>query len=237
MVAGEVVRYVLRRLGRRRNVHLVVADGGALEVRAPYRFSRAAAERLVVENSSWVLRSLDRARRQRAARPVLAEGVVMRVLDDCLTLMLVEAKAATLCGRRAVDRVWRDADRLCVHEETGDAASLAEHLQSWYRRQARICLEPRLDVLAERLDVQPATLTIRGQKTRWGSCSARGNISLNWRLMLVPGELAEYVLVHELCHLRHMNHSAAFWAMVARIVPDHERRRAALRALQSSLPL
>ena len=85
--------------------------------------------------------------------------------------------------------------------------------------------------------VRPQRVTIRGQRTRWGSCSTHGTISLNWRLLQVPGELVDYVLVHELCHLRHMDHSPRFWALVAETVPDHARRRARLDALQGTLPV
>ena len=110
-------------------------------------------------------------------------------------------------------------------------------LCDWYRRQARDHRELRLRLLAPRLSVQPSSISIRAQKTRWGSCSSRGVISLNWRLMLVPGHLADYVLVHELCHLRHLDHSPAFWSLVASVLPEHRRLRAELRDIQGRLPL
>ena len=72
-------------------------------------------------------------------------------------------------------------------------------------------------------------LSIRGQKTRWGSCSSRGTLSFNWKLMLAPPEILDYVIVHELCHLTHMNHSPAFWALVASVLPDYRERRRWLR--------
>ena len=91
--------------------------------------------------------------------------------------------------------------------------------------------------LAHELDVSWARLTVRAQRTRWGSCSSRGNISLNWRLVLLPSQLADYVLAHELAHLREMNHSPAFWGLVERVVPDYRERRRALDRLARTLPL
>ena len=92
-------------------------------------------------------------------------------------------------------------------------------------------------IFAPRLGVRPSRLTIRGQRSRWGSCSGTGTVSLNWRLMLVPEALVDYVVVHELCHLRHMNHSPQFWEMVGGEIPDYLERRRRLDDLQRRLPL
>ena len=88
-----------------------------------------------------------------------------------------------------------------------------------------------------RIGVRPSRVSIRGQKTCWGSCTGNGSISLNWRLMLLPRELAEYVLIHELCHLRFLDHSASFWALVEQWVPDFRRRRTLLGDAQHGLAL
>ena len=85
--------------------------------------------------------------------------------------------------------------------------------------------------------MRPARLAIRGQRTRWGSCTSRGTVSLNWRLVLLPSRLADYVIVHELCHLRHMNHSRRFWSLVASVIPDWAERRSELDAAQATLAL
>ena len=122
------------------------------------------------------------------------------------------------------------------------AASLGEDalrslIERWYRAEATTHFARRVEHYASRLGVRPSKVTIRGQHSRWGSCSAKGTVSLNWRLMLVPGELADYVVVHELCHLRHLDHSPRFWAMVGGVIPDYRRRRRRLNALQDHLPL
>ena len=108
------------------------------------------------------------------------------------------------------------------------------------KKRAEAELLPRLRIWAEKAGVTYNRVTIRSQKTRWGSCSARGNLSLNCLLMLCPGEAADYVMVHELCHRREMNHSARFWAEVARVMPDYPAARAWLRkngpALMARLP-
>ena len=226
---GRRLAFRLRCTPRRRHVHLMVGDDGTVEVRAPWRYPLEAAEAVIRENARWVEAALGRAEARLARRPALVSGSRLPLLDEELELRVRGAV------RRTRSRVWRQADRLHVWADDDDA--VVSLLQGWYRREARTRLGERLAELSPRVGVSPGSVSIRSQRTRWGSCSSRGTISLNWRLVLVPARLADYVLVHELCHLRHMDHSPAFWAMVARVMPDHDLRRAELRARQASLPL
>ena len=134
-------------------------------------------------------------------------------------------------------KAWREGDELWVGGTDLRPDTLKSCLSNWYKRQARAHFQERVAHFAAHVGVMPARITVRGQRTRWGSCSAQGTISLNWRLMQVPSTLVDYVVVHEVCHLRHLNHSSDFWQTVAEIVPDWSERRARLRALQSCLAL
>jgi hypothetical protein len=109
-------------------------------------------------------------------------------------------------------------------------------LRRWLRKLAGEVLRPWLEREAERLDLYPSTVQIRLQRTRWGSCSSRGNISLNAALMLVPPELVRYLLVHELCHLRHMSHSRHFWRLVADHEPGYRDLDRSLGACWQTMP-
>ena len=93
------------------------------------------------------------------------------------------------------------------------------------RKRAAEIIEARCRYYAPVMGVSYGTVTIREQKTRWGSCSAKGNLNFNWKLVLMPPEILDYVVVHELAHRIHMNHSAAFWAEVEKILPDYRERR------------
>lgn len=103
--------------------------------------------------------------------------------------------------------------------------------EDWWRKAARPHLWELLDVWKERMSTTVRKRRLTGAKTRWGSCNSLGDISLSWRLMLVPYELREYVVIHELAHRRHMNHSARFWNEVAKYCPDYEAKRQQLREL------
>lgn len=98
-----------------------------------------------------------------------------------------------------------------------------------YRDKARIFVSARVDYFAERYGFAPGPITIRDQRTRWGSCSARGALSFNYRIVFLPDRLADYIIAHELCHLRELNHSARFWGLLEEILPDALSRRTELR--------
>ncbi len=117
------------------------------------------------------------------------------------------------------------------------ARSSAAAIERWFRRAARAEVLPRLDAAAAALGKDYSRLTIRDQRTRWGSCSATGAIAINWRLLLGPEEVLDYVIWHEACHLAVMDHSPRFWGLLARHVPDYEQPRAWLRRSAPALTL
>lgn len=217
--------YTLVRVSRRRHVHLVVDQLGSLQVRGPSGLTRSRAEEAIRANQGWVFAALERAGR---AERALRAGTLLPLVDERLRLCLHPG------GGRRVERVGGD---LCVYGLEAKGPDLRERLESWYRRQARSYLSGRLEDLARLVGVQPTAMSIRAQRTRWGSCSAGGHISLNWRLMLLPSELVTYVLVHELCHLRELNHSPRFWREVERHEPRWRESRRRLRAEHAALPL
>lgn len=233
------VPYVFKRVPRRRHVHIVVNDEGTIEVRAPWRSSLAKAREVLRENAQWVVRTLDGVKEKLAQRPRLVTGTDLPLLDESLRLdVRPEAQMDLFAGtRQGRGSVKRRGAVLRVDTASLNEGELRELLERWYRREATAHLSARIEHYAPRLGVRPSRVTIRGQRSRWGSCSGKGTVSLNWRLMMVPSALADYVVVHELCHLKHMNHSPRFWAMVAGVVPDYRQRRRSLNALQGHLPL
>jgi predicted metal-dependent hydrolase len=130
------------------------------------------------------------------------------------------------------ERVHRRGDDLLVPKRDAQAA-----LERWYRRQARAEIGARLDAATARAGRTYSGLTIRGQKTRWASCSSRGHMSFNWRLLLAPEAVLEYVIEHEVCHLEVMDHSPRFWALLESRVPDWRDHAGWLRRYGATLRL
>jgi hypothetical protein len=225
---GADIPFRLVRVRRRRSLLIRVTPDGAVEVRGPPRCTVAQAHELLHRHAGWLARTLPRVRESLARRPRLADGAALAVLDETLTLRVSR-------GTRAVVRRAGAELRLALPDE-GEAAVRAA-LEGWLRREAQRRLPERLLAIARPIGVAPLRVVVRGQRTRWGSCSSRGTVSLNWRLLLLPPALVDYVLLHEACHLRHLCHSPDFWALVASQMPDWAERRARLRALQGTLPI
>jgi predicted metal-dependent hydrolase len=160
-----------------------------------------------LELRPWIERRVQDVARVRAA--VAARGDTVPYLDD--TLALVQE-----VGR---SRVHRFGESLLVPAEDGAAA-----LERWYRRAARTEIAARLDRACAVTHTPYESLTIRGQRTRWASCSRGGAMSFNWRLLLAPEPVLDYVVWHEVCHLQVMDHSPRFWALLARHCPDYRER-------------
>jgi hypothetical protein len=110
-------------------------------------------------------------------------------------------------------------------------------LVAWYREEARILITRRVTQIASRIGVTFQRIAIRDQKTKWGSCSTNNNLNFNWRILLAPPAVMDYVIVHEVCHLQVHSHSKAFWTLVGSIVPDYASKRSWLRQNGASLRL
>ena len=220
MMAGTPFEFRVRRSPRARRVRVSVDGSGEVEVVLPRRAPERAAAQAVRELGPWIerrRRTLARAAAE-IARP---EGTVPYLGRD---LRLVPQP-----GR---ERVHRRGDELLVPKRDAAAA-----IERWYRRQARAEIAPRLDAATARAGTSYSGLTIRGQKTRWASCSTTGHMSFNWRLLLAPEAVLDYVVEHEVCHLERMDHSPRFWALLESRVPDWREHARWLRRYGPTLVL
>jgi predicted metal-dependent hydrolase len=220
MMAGSEFEFRVRRSPRARRVRVSVDGAGEVEVVLPKRAPERAAAQAVRELTPWIerrRRTLARAAAE-IARP---EGTVPYLGRD---LRLVPQP-----GR---ERVHRRGDDLLVPKRDAAAA-----IERWYRRQARAEIAPRLDAATARAGTSYTGLTIRGQKTRWASCSTTGHMSFNWRLLLAPEAVLDYVVEHEVCHLERMDHSPRFWALLESRVPDWREHARWLRRYGPTLVL
>ena len=229
---GHLVGYALRR-ARRRSIGFVVGAEG-LAVSAPRWVTLGEIEAALQEKATWVLRKLqeqvERSRRLQSARiewrdgtgvPFLGETVIV-VLDPRCTGAVLNTAGEALPGLA----------RLALHiglPQHATSAQIRDAVQSWLQRQARRIFEQRCRHFAQQLGVRMTRLSLSSASTRWGSASADGAIRLNWRLIHFALPSIDYVVAHELAHLREMNHSAAFWEVVRSVVPDYERVRGTLR--------
>jgi predicted metal-dependent hydrolase len=217
--------YTIRRSDRARRIRVTVDVQHGVQVVLPRRVPEREAAAVVRELQPWIDARMAEVEAQRAQ--VSARGDRVPYLGRMLTLVPEPGRT----------RVHRIGETLLV---PGDPAAPGERraaLERWYRRTARAEFLPRLEQACAALGRPCAPLTVRGQRTRWGSCSTKGAISLNWRLLLAPEPALDYVVWHEVCHLEQMNHSAAFWALVAANCPGYRAQAAWLRRNGGSLVL
>ncbi|MBF0294236.1 MAG: M48 family metallopeptidase [Magnetococcales bacterium] len=217
VIQGEEVVYRLTRSVLRRRLSLRVSADGAVEVGVPWLVGKGSVEAFLREHGAWLL-----ARRAARRVPSLEDGFLLPFLDGALTLRVVGEETA---------RPRRLGDELQVPAPLTHGG-LETMVAGWYRREAARHLPERVHKRAQEMGVSVTRVSIRAQKSRWGSCSAQGGINLNWQLMLHPSRVVDYVIVHELCHRVHMNHSPAFWALVGSILPDYPLLRKQLRTIQ-----
>ena len=222
---GEhLVAYELRR-ARRRSIGFVVGAEG-LSVAAPRWVGVADIETALREKATWILRKLheqhERARRLAEARVDWRDGVSVPFLGKPVTVHLDPLVAGAMF----------DAERHRLHvalPQGAAPAQIRDAVQSWLQRQARRVFEERCRHFATRLDVRIRRLALSSAATRWGSASADGSIRLHWRLVHFALPVIDYVVTHELAHLREMNHSPAFWSVVRSVLPEYEQSRVILR--------
>jgi hypothetical protein len=234
---GHLVGYALRR-ARRRSIGFVVGAEG-LAVSAPRWVGIREIEAALVEKGDWVLRKLreQRERLQRLERSRIdwRDGATVPYLGEPLILLL-DPRVDGAALDEAADGLPGVAHRLLrIGLPHGAApARIRDAVQAWLQRQARGLFEERSAHYAARLGVHVRRLALSSASTRWGSASADGSVRLNWRLVHFGPAVIDYVVAHELSHLREMNHGPAFWDVVRSVIPDVAGARSALRA--DSLP-
>jgi len=219
-VPQDDIPYTVRRSTRARRVRVAIHGHDVVEVVLPPSATEQSAAAAVRELAPWIRRRLaeaQSAREQVGRRP----GFVPYLGD--------ELRLVPQLGRSRVHR--RDLHLLVPSHDTPAA------LERWYRRAARREIEPRLDRATRTAGTAYSGLTIRGQRTRWASCSAGGRMSFNWRLLLAPARVLEYVVWHEVCHLEVMDHSARFWSLLQARWPDYREHRDWLRTHGATLVL
>jgi len=220
MMAGPEIPYRVRRSPRARSVRVTVESNGEVQVTLPRRAPERAAAQAVRELRPWI------ERRRRTLERAAAE---MARPANTLPYLGRDLRLVPQPGRSRVHR--RGEELLVPTRDPGPA------IERFYRCAARAEIASRLDAATARAGTRYSGVTIRGQKTRWASCSTTGHMSFNWKLLLAPETVLDYVVEHEVCHLELMDHSPAFWALLESRVPDWREHARWLRRYGATLVL
>lgn len=223
---GSRIVYRIERTARRKTLAITVDPDASVTVSVPKGTRRSRIAKTVGKKAEWILKQQDRFSRNRMVRRRrLVSGESLLYLGRQHQLKVISVSATHVTPRatmtRGSFRVAVSRRLSSIHRREAVCAAMVQ----WYREHASTYLETVVEQFARKLGVRYESLQVREMKTRWGSGGPRGQLRFNWRVILAPRRLIEYVVAHELCHVRHHDHSREFWRLLGRVLPDYERRR------------
>lgn len=220
IIDGQTISYIVKRSPKTKYVRLEVRPEAGLIVVIPKSYKSDQIPTLLKEKERWISDKLTKycqVQRHSSSR-ALKDG-------DTIPYLGRDLEVITRQSYRNVERVNVEPNKLVVDLKAGNNR-LGIVLERWYRMKAAQLIDEKAKKLSARMGLTYNRLSIKGQKTRWGSCSQKGNLSFNWKLLMVPEPVIDYVIIHELAHLKEMNHTKRFWQLVDRHCPewrDHKK--------------
>lgn len=234
---NEIIEITIKR-SKRSTACLRIQPDGTVEVRGPRLMSDAFVRKFVEEKADWIIQKRQEVAEHQSKKrnhTYQSEDVFLYLGEEyVLTLVAAGRKRVELVKAEENSYVSSDAEtveiarndnRLVLHTTSFEPRNIEKQLKEWYKKQATEYITNRVEYYAPRIPGEHAGITMENRKGRWGSCSSTGELTFNWRLMLAPPEIIDYVVVHELCHLKHMDHSPAYWKAVGSVLPDYKARR------------
>jgi predicted metal-dependent hydrolase len=215
------ISYSVQKSQRARYARLKISPQDGLQIIIPTG-AEVNIEEFIRKNAGWILKHHSRIEQIKQETPQrrYVSGEKLPFLGEPRRIE-IEAKPR---GKLTTVMLNRDTIQVRVGADgnANDTDFIRAVLENWYRHEAKIYISKRVAELAKQHGFEYEKVTIKGQNTRWGSCSAKRNLNFNWKLMMTPPTAIDYVIIHELCHLREMNHSKKFWKLVARYCPDYK---------------
>ena len=221
LLSGKHITYTLKRSGKRRSIGLRIDDRG-LTVSIPLRASEKWLHSVLQEKANWVVEKLDGWQMHKPPEICWQNGEAIDYLGELLVLRVAQSLFPSPLEKRR-NELW------VFVPDVGETAHIEEVVSRWYQGEALRFFEQRAAYYARLLNVTPCAIKLSSAKSQWGSCTAGGTVRLNVQLIKLPQRMIDYVVVHELAHLRELNHSEAFWRIVASACPDYSKLRSELK--------
>lgn len=210
------INYEIKR-SKRKTMELSVYPDGKVVVKAPERMPLYKIQEFVTQKSDWIADKVSMISERQSKHPdrVYEEGTHIPFLGKMYPLHLVLHEE---------ENAWiqLEENSLEVHTPSTDQTVIQYLLVYWYKENARKLIKSRVKHYCQLLGEKVEAVRVKDQKTRFGSCSSKRNLNFNWRLVMAPKEVLDYVVVHEMCHLKYMNHSKEYWAYVESIMPNYK---------------
>lgn len=212
----NLINYKLIRKNRK-TISIKVTDKGEVIVSSPLWLSDEKISQIVKDKASWIISKLEVMKAMNERDSLSLESLKFLGQEYKLNIYQSSNSTVKVIFNKKEFQVF--IPKFIVDNKE---KYIIEALDKWYRIQARTILETKTSYYAEKLNVKPKRIAIKDQKTKWGSCSSKGNINYNYRIIMAPNSIINYLVVHELCHLIELNHSLKFWELVESILPDYK---------------
>ncbi len=231
VMQGPIIAYTIRESHRAKRINLRISPQGKLEVVVPVGFDRTKVPDIVESHQAWIEKHRNKIQAQppKLSSEALPKTLTFLANTENWTIEYTPANVASI-------RISQLPETLILWGNTQNDALCRKVLRSWLTERAEIFLGPWLRALSEDCNLPFNNVSVRGQKTRWGSCSSDKNISLNYKLLFLPPQVVRYVLIHELCHTIHMNHSKDFWQLVQKNDPLYKQWDRDLKHVNQYIP-
>ena len=232
---------------KRSTACLRIQPDGTVEVRGPRLMSDVFVREFVQAKADWIIQKRQEVAEHQSKKRThtYQSGDVFMYLGEAYVLTLVAAgrKRVELVHGMAEERqqnsqvIQTNSNQFILYTTSFEPKAIEKQIKEWYKKQATEYITNRVEHYAQTILGKFTGITMENRKGRWGSCSSKGELTFNWRLMLAPPEIIDYVVVHELCHLKHMDHSPQYWKAVGNVLPDYKVRKEWLKENGISLNL
>lgn len=228
VVGGQEIPYTLVRSSRAKRLTVKIGEPSGLEVVVPMKTAISSVPRFLREKENWIVKHVQELEQRRAAQPKIEDGGTIEVVGVKKQIRIFPTRkprphvkeARTLEFDDATDTAYYGEPEILIYANSPAAARAA--LEKHLRKEAAQHFADRTATLAQEMGTTYNRITIKGQKTRWGSCSRQKNLNFNWRLVMAPPQVIDSIIYHELAHTIHMNHGKRFYTLLEQFCPDHK---------------
>ena len=207
IINDKVINYNLT-FKNKKNLSIKLDSNGELIVYAPIGMTIKYIEKILLSKEKWIITNINKIENSN--------------INNNNTIYFLGRKFNSKIELSECDYIYLDGDVIFIKTKNLEISYIERLLSNWYKVQANVIIKERVKELSKKYCLFPSKLIIKNQKTRWGSCNSNKEIRLNWRLILMPYYVMDYIITHELCHLKHMNHSKDFWNLIDNYIRNYK---------------
>lgn len=229
---SQPVQYTVERK-KRRTIGMRIRPNSVIEVSAPYLTPNFIIEQFIKEKSDWILRHIQRQQQVRETGEMIqyTQGSLLPFFTESYILQVTPHATIQRARVYVVNKTFQVFLPQKLEKHTAEV-EVRDAIHDWYLKNTKPILSLRVEKYAQQMGISYGKISVKDVSSHWGSCSSNGSLNFNYRIAMLPVELSDYIIVHELCHRCEMNHSSRFWALVQEVIPNYKQLRQKLKEMQ-----